>query len=445
MRLIRVLMAVLGLMGLRAWAQGGENWGQWRGPNFNGSTSAGNLPDAIDKDKPLWVTPMPGHSNATPVVWGDRIFTTASENGSMKLLAICLSKADGKVLWQKDIGTGIRKNQQSNHFATPSPVTDGQRVIFLFGNGELVSFDMNGAEQWRRNLQKDHGKWNINWVYGSSPLLWSGKLYVPVVHRNLPTSNWGEPKAGDSLADSYILAIDPNSGQDVWKQLRPTDAKAESQESYATPIPWEFQGKSEILMTGGDCVTAHDPQTGKEIWRAGGWNPEKITSWRLVPSAVTWNGIVYTCPPKRGEMLAWKGGGQGDVTQTHRAWKGNQLTSDVAVPLVYMDHLYVLDGDRQQLACVDPASGQRKWAGKFETRAIMRGSPTGADGKIYCTSQDGEVFIASADVAGGFRQLSKTALGTGGNEYGPTRSSVAAVEGMVVLRTGDKVWAFGKR
>jgi hypothetical protein len=72
----------------------------------------------------------------------------------------------------------------------------------------------------------------------------------------------------------------------------------------------------------------------------------------------------------------------------------------------------------------------------------MRGSPTGADGKIYCTSQDGELFIASADPAGGFKQLSKAALGT---EFGPTRSSVAAVNNMIVLRTGDKVWAFGKK
>jgi outer membrane protein assembly factor BamB len=441
MRMTRFLATlILATLGTVAHAQStGANWAQWRGPNFNGSTSATNLPAIIDKNKPLWVTPLPGQSNATPAVWGDRILVTASHNETTKLLAICLNRLDGKVLWQKEVGEGIVRNNRNN-YATPSPVTDGQKVIFLFGNGDLAAFSIDGNELWHRNLQQDHGKWNMNWVYGSSALLWGDKLYVPVIHRNLPISNWGEPKPGDSLADSFLLAVNPNTGKDLWKVVRPTEARAESQESYATPIPWVRNDRTEILLTGGDCISAHDPETGKELWRGGGWNPRREPAWRLVPSAVTWDGLAYVCPPKGGQILAFKAGGEGDVTKSHLAWKANGLTSDVCVPLVYMDHLYVLDGDKRQLFCVDPKTGERKWAGSFETRGVMRGSPTGADGKIYCTSEAGDVFVASADPAGGFKQLSKASLGT---EYGPTRASVAAVDQMIFVRTGDKLWAFG--
>ena len=414
-----------------------ENWAQWRGPNFNGSTSAKNLPDKIAREDALWSTEMPGHSNGTPIVWGDRIFTTAQQKNS-KLVALCLSKRDGKILWQKDV-SDVAVVKGRNDSATPSPVTDGKMVIFLFGTGDLLAFDLDGKELWKRNLQKEHGRWNYQWHYGASPLLYRGKLYVPVLHRDVHESNWGGPKSGEKPADSYLLAIDPQTGSELWKAVRPNDAKAESKESYATPIPWERPARNEILLTGADCITGHDPETGKELWRAGGWNPQKVGHWRLVPSAVTWEGLAIACPPKGGQILAFREGGTGDVTESHLAWKGNGLTSDVCVPLVYQGNLYVLDGDKKQLFCVDPKTGERKWGDTLDSRnSVLRTSPTGGDGKIYVMNENGDLFVCSANE---FKVLSKTALGGEGG----ARGSIAAVDGMIVVRTADKVWAFGKK
>jgi len=424
-----------------------DNWPQWRGPNFNGSTSAKDLPATIDKADALWSATMPGHSNGTPIVWGDRIFTTAQQKDG-KLLALCLSRADGKILWQKDV-SDISANNGRNDSATPSPVTDGKRVIFLYGTGDLVAFDLDGKELWKRNLQKDHGPWNYQWHYGASALLYHDKLYVPVLHRDVPVGNWGGRGPGgrggagggakdNSLADSYLLAVNPETGADLWKAVRPNEARAESKESYATPIPWERLGRTEILVTGGDCITGHDPETGKELWRAGGWNPQKANSWRLVPSAVTVDGLAFVCPPKGGQILAFKEGGSGEVTESHRAWKANGLTSDVCVPLAYQGNLYVLDGDKKQLFCVDPQTGNRKWAGTLDSRPVFRSSPTGADGKIYLMNEGGDLYVCSADE---FKVLSKTSLGSEGG----ARGSGVAVDGMILVRTGDKVWAFGRK
>jgi len=415
-----------------------ENWPQWRGPNFNGSTTAANLPDKIAKEDALWSAVMPGHSNGTPIVWGDRIFTTAQQMDG-KLIALCLSRKDGKIAWQKDV-SDISMNNGRNDSATPSPVTAASRVIYLFGTGDLVAFDLDGKELWKRNIQKDHGAWNYQWHYGASPLLYHGKLYVPVLHRDVPVGNWGggKPAGGGSLADSYLLAVNSETGADLWKVVRPNDARAESKESYGTPIPWERPAGTQILLTGGDCITGHDPETGKELWRAGGWNPQKQSSWRLVPSAVTADGLAFVCPPKGGQILAFREGGSGEVTESHRAWKGNGLTSDVCVPLFYQGNLYVLDGDKKQLFCVDPQTGNRKWAGTFDSRPVFRSSPTGADGKIYLMNEGGDVFVCSASE---FKVLSKTSLAP----EGASRGSVVAVDGMILVRTGDKVWAFGKK
>jgi outer membrane protein assembly factor BamB len=423
-----IVPVLLGLILLPA--RGEENWPQWRGPNFNGSSAAKDLPDKLSKDDALWSTPIPGHSNGTPIVFGDQIFVTSY---TPRLICYSLSKKDGKILWEKEISDVSYIRQGKNDSATPSPVTDGKRVIFLFGTGDLVAFDMDGAQLWRRNLQKDFGEWSYQWLYGASPLLYKGTLYVQVLHRNVPAGQWREPKPGEKQNDSYLLAVNPETGKDLWKVVRPTEAKVESQEAYSTPIPWERPAGTQLLITGGDCVTAHDPQTGKELWRAGEWNPQRLQDRRLVASPVTWDGMVFVCPPKRVLMLAFGEGGK-PITD----WKNDGLTSDAAVPLVYQDNLYVLDGDKARLTCVDPKTGQNKWNGTLEGRPPFRTSPTGADGKIYVMNEAGDLLVCSANE---FKILSKASLGGGGG----SRGSIAAVDGMIVVRTGDKVWAFGRK
>ncbi len=434
-----LVLTALVLSLLVAQARAENDWPQWRGSKFNGSSDAKNLPDTLDAGKNLaWQAHLPGVGSASPVLIGDRVFVSAWDEQSKKMLGVCLSLKDGHQIWEREIGLGYLQNDRNNP-ASPSSVTDGKLVFFYYATGDLAAFDVDGKQLWTRNIQKEHGPFNIQWIYASSPLLYKGKLYIQVIHRDVPPRGGRGAPRGKG-ADSYLLAIDPATGHDLWMQIRPSDAVQESKESYATPIPMEYQGRSEIIIVGGDCVTAHDAQTGQEIWRAGGWNPEKIEHWRLVPSAVVdeKDGLVFACAPKKGPIMAIRDGGHGDVTATGFAWKsdGNELTSDVCVPLFYKDQLYVLDGDRRTLSCVDPKTGQKKWSGSLGGRAVFRASPTGADDKIYCLNEGGDVWVLSANE---FKILSKASFG--GTQ---TRASIAVTDGLALLRINDKLFAFKK-
>jgi outer membrane protein assembly factor BamB len=408
------------------------DWPQWRGPNFNGSSDAKNLPDKLDDSTKLWEVELPGVGSGTPIVWKDRIFLTGIDDKSKDLLATCYSRKDGSLLWQKKTGVGFQQNERNN-LAAPSAITDGKLAIFYYGTGDLIAFDLDGNQKWARNIQKDFGPFHMNWIYGSSPLLYNDKLYVQVLHRDVPVRG---PR-DNSPGDSYLLGVDPETGKDLWRIIRPSDAVQETREAYSTPMPLVHDGKTSIVVVGGDAVTSHDPQTGKEIWRVGGWDPQKITHWRLVASVVTFQDMVFASPPKGGPMFAVRDGGAGDVTGSHVIWKNPDLSTDVCVPLIYKDHMYVLDGDKKKLYCVEPPTGKIIWQGSLGGRTVFRASPTGADNKIYCMNENGDLWVVSSDE---FKILSQSST-----KAGRSRASITTLDGQILIRSGNKLYAFGKK
>src|SRR6266850_6926165 len=234
----------------------GENWGQWRGPNFNGSTSDKKLPASFSKTENVaWSLDLPGPSAATPVVWSDRVFVSSTDKAEQKLLAMCIDRTTGKVLWKETVADGFRRDRQSN-YASPSPATDGKRVIFFYATGDLVSYDFSGKQLWGRNIQKDYGEFAFLWTFSTSPVLYNGRLYMQVLQRDVPVDGRGNTNGAN---DSYLLALDAATGKQLWKQIRPSEAVSESREAFTTPVPYEYKGRKQLLVIGGDCLTSHDP------------------------------------------------------------------------------------------------------------------------------------------------------------------------------------------
>ena len=434
---MRTLFIKFSLAMLVAVSARGENWPQWRGPYFNGSSTEKNLPAEFSKTKNVkWAAPMPGTSAATPIIWDDRVFVSSADDRAKTLQALCLDRKTGKVLWNQQAGVGYNVDDKSN-FSSPSPVTDGQVTVYFYGNGDLAAFDFSGKKLWARNLQKDYGAFAFQWTYGASATLYGGKLFVQVLQRDEPVHGRGRAES-----ESYLLALEPLTGKEIWKHVRPCEARQESREAYSTPIPFEHEGRVELLVAGGDCISGHNPKTGEELWRWGTWNPTRITHWRLVVSPVAGGGVVLACGPKQAPVYAVKAGANGTLDDSALAWKSQQreISSDVATPLFYKGRFYVLRGEqRPTISRVEPLTGKVEWSGELDSRIKIESSPTGADDKIYFQNFRGEVFVVAA--AEQFKLLNTIPMGDERDDQ--IRSTISVAQGDLFIRTGHTLYCVG--
>ena len=399
---------------------GAENWPQWRGPSLNGISAEKNLPVRWSQtENVVWKLALPAWSGSTPIVWGDRIFLSVAEGSQLTLW--CVDRVRGVVRWKQPLGGGNVRMQKQN-MSSPSPVTDGQHVWAMTGTGVLKAFDFEGKEQWARDIQADYGAFGLQWGYGSSPLLYGDSLYVQVLH-GMRTND-----------PSYVLRISKANGRTIWKVERPTNARFESPDSYTTPALLRYGNNTEIVITGGDVVTGHDPSNGKELWRADGLNPSNNGSYRIVASPVV-HGEMIVAPSRERPMLALKVGGRGDVTNTHVLWSFNN-GPDVPTPVTDGTYVYAIN-DRGIMWCLDAKTGKEIYGRQRLRPATYSGSAVLADGKIYITDEDGVTSVVQAGPT--FAKLAENDLG----EY--TLSSPAISDGQIFIRTESFLYAIGKR
>jgi outer membrane protein assembly factor BamB len=398
-----------------------ENWPQWRGPNLNGTSSEKDLPVRWSTtENVLWKLAMPSKTGATPIIWGNLIFLNVADTDN-NLYLWCLDKTKGSVLWKKHI-TGGNYQINKQNMSSPSPVSDGRNVFVMTGVGILKSFDFAGNEKWMRDIQKDYGRFGLNWGYANSPLLYEDSLYVQVTH-------------GMKTRDpSYLLRIDKNTGKTLWRVERPVAAIRESPDSYSTPQLLRYPDRFEIVVLGGDCVTGHDPATGKEVWRGNGLNPTNDPNFRTIASVVVFNDIVYA-PTRERPLIAFRAGGRGDITQSHKLWEFNN-GPDVPTPVTDGKYFYSVN-DRGITWCLDARTGKEIWGRQRIKPATYSSSPVLADGKIYITNEDGLTTVLKAGDR--FEVLAENDLA----DY--TLSSPAISDGRIYMRTTQHLYAIGKK
>jgi len=313
-------------------------------------------------------------------------------------------------------------------------------VVFFYANGDLVCFDMNGNRQWSRNLHDDYGEFAFLWTFGSSPTLFGGRLYVQILQRDVPVRGRG---LQDQKNESYILAIDPNKGKTLWRQIRPSQAQAEAREAYSTPIPYSFGGNKQLLVVGGDALTGHDLETGKELWRWGTWNPRRIRHWRLVPSPVAGEDIVLVCAPKNDPIYAIRPKGTGVYDNSVIAWVSRdirEISSDVPTPAFYDGDFFVLSDLRKCLSRVVPGTGKVKWTIQTPGNAKYEASPLAADGKIYIINQSGEAAVVDASNGDVLKVIPMDKVS--GQQV--VRASISAAYNQLFIRTTRRLYCVGK-
>jgi len=240
----------------------------------------------------------------------------------------------------------------------------------------------------------------------------------------------------DKPYESFFICLDGETGKEIWKQVRVGGAKDGGKEGYTTPIPFVNNGKTELVLTGADALTSHDPSTGSEIWRWVGFqNPGDS---RTCCSAVIGEGLIYVGASQRNPTLAIKPGGSGLLPKENLAWSYAEFPANVGSPLLYQGSLYVVDVKKKMVSCLNAKTGERKWVGNLGVTAEFTASPTAADGKIYCISEAADVVVLSAGPE--FKILNTVAFDDGG----VSNASISIAHKQLFIRTGSALYCVGK-
>ncbi len=385
-----------------------QHWPQWRGPSGQGLSPETGLPTTWSVSRNIaWRASPAGLGTSSPIVWGDRVIVTSQVGASMVagggahpqlardeqalaerekpiggkrlepgeaggevwLVVEAFSRSDGRRLWEhRTKATGdLPRVHEKHNLATPTPVTDGERVYAWFGNGQIVALDMTGRLVWTRHLGSEFAPFRTLWGHGSSPALFGDLLILLCDH----------------LSDAYLLAVDARTGKDRWKADR-----GEGRTSHSTPLVVQGPGGAELLVNSSERIDAYDPATGMLLWHAGSVRQTPI------PSAVFHDGRIYLSRGYRNsDYMAIRPGGRGDVSATHVEWQA--ATGASYVPsIVYYDGLLYMTNEVGVVTCADARTGERVW--RHRLGGVFFASPVAGDGKVYMVSETGETFVLRA-------------------------------------------------
>ncbi|MGD2108311.1 MAG: PQQ-binding-like beta-propeller repeat protein [Phycisphaerae bacterium] len=383
------------------------NWPQFRGPAARGVMDGKPLPTAWDVktgENIRWKTAIPGLAHASPIVWGDRIFTvTAATEGPEPYLRVgrygespdhpekivhefrvyCFDRTSGKILWHKTAHSGIpkvKRHIKSTH-ANSTPATDGEHVVAFFGSEGLYCFDMDGKLLWNKDLGLlDSGAFNapeVQWAFGSSPVIHDGQVITQCDVNN----------------QSFIASFDVATGEENWRTPRDVSA------GWGTPTVHSGGGRTQVIANGYRWMGGYDFATGKELWRLSGGGDVPVPTPYVADDLI----FITNAHGPLNPIYAIRSNATGDITlkggkdaNEFIAWSRPRRGCYIPTTIVYGGQLYVAD-DKGILTAYRATTGEqvfrKRVAGKFGSYSA---SPVAGDGKLYLTDESGEIWVVKA-------------------------------------------------
>jgi outer membrane protein assembly factor BamB len=378
-------------------------------------------------------------------VWGDTIFVTsaissrsdatfkpglygdgdASEDRSThKWMLYAVDKRSGKILWERAAAEGapLNKRHIKSTYASASPATDGRIVVAWFGSQGIYAYDVSGGLRWKVDIGRvNMGAYDIpsyEWGPASSPIIWNGLVIVQC----------------DTQADSFLIALDAETGETVWKTDR------QELPSWGTPTVVTTAAGPELITNASNFVRGYDPKTGRELWKLGG--SSKITA----PTPIFAGGLHIIASGRAPErpVFAVKPGARGDLTlakgetgNASVAWSKTGRGSYMPTPIAYRGLLYVL-GNNGVFDAYDLETGKEIYRQRLEpVGSGFSASPVAADGKIYLSNEDGEMLVVAA--GNEFKQIAASSMGE------TLMATPAISEGVMYVRGRSTLFAIGRR
>jgi outer membrane protein assembly factor BamB len=423
-----------------------QNWPSFRGLHASG-VADGQMPpltwDVKKGSNVFWKTPIPGLGHSCPVIWDERLFVTTAVSGDAKAglrvglygdvdsvndatvhqwRVYCLDKHTGKILWERTAHEGVprvKRHMKSTH-ANPTPATDGKRLVVSFGSEGLYCYDLDGKLLWKGDLGMLDSGWfydpDYQWGFGSSPILYQNLVIVQC----------------DVGKNSFLAAYDSDSGKRVWLTPR------EEIPSWGTPTICETGQRVELVTNATKFVRGYDPLTGKELWRLG--RNAEIT----VPTPIFGQGLIYITSGYRPiqPIYAIHPGASGDISLKDKqesspqiAWSKSRGGPYMPTPILYRDYLYTCSNDGL-VTCYEAKTGKQVYKERLRGKGGYTASPVAADGKLYFTSEEGDIAVVQAGPA--FRKLATNSMGD------VCMATPAVSDGMIFFRTQHFVVGIGR-
>jgi outer membrane protein assembly factor BamB len=424
-----------------------SDWRSFKGgPRASGvdAGAAATTWDARTSVNIRWKAAIPGIGHSSPIVSGDRIFVTtavpagtstypvgladgpelltpASDTQSYSWQVLAFDTGSGKQVWQRTLHEGPARapRHTKNSFASPTPATDGRALIVYFGSEGLYRLDFNGELKWKRDLGVLRTGFylspDVQWGVGSSPIIYKNLVILQV----------------DTDSDAALHALELETGKPAWKA-----ARADGQ-SWSTPAIYEGAPHDVLIANAPRQVRGYDPATGRELWNYR-WGLDIVLSTPTVA-----NGLIYTSSGKGNTqpILAVRPGARGDITLDDGqlqnegiAWSSMRGGPIITSPLVYGDYLYALV-DLGILRCFHARTGELVYQERLPDSFLS--SPVAAGGKIYLTSETGNVYVVRAGPA--YELLSVNEMGE------PSVATPAFSGGVLYLRTLRHLYAVDDR
>ena len=378
-------------------ADGPDAWPRWRGPEFNG-VARGDAPVTwSDKEHIAWKVQVPGKGHSSPVIWGDRLYLTTSvatgttpaaapaepapggrrggygggggPQSEQKLMVLAYDRNTGKTVWEKTAIVATPHegfHSQYGSFASPSVLVDSKHVIAFFGSRGVYCYTHDGQLVW----QKDFAiklRMLMSFGEGSSPALDGDKLVILFDHEG----------------DSFLVALDKNTGRELWRTARPAGS------TWSSPMVITVGGRKQVLVAATKFVAGYDLETGKVIWQTTGLGRN------VIPMPVVTNGVAIVMSGYQSpNLLAIRLGREGDLTGTDAIlWQNQRGNSYTPSPVLHEGKLYVLT-DNGVISCFDALTGKPFYTQtRLPKSYSFKASPVAANGKLYLATEDGDVVV----------------------------------------------------